>query len=402
MISLLVVTLFCYALIYFQVTAPYVWIAIVGVAYCAWQVRSRRAVLARLAWLNLGVAILVLGALETQMWLTSSRPDRFERGYEPHHAFIEHRDYGYGPAGGSRMRVRKIHPGDPKPIYDVVYSINDDGLRVSPPDADPAHRRGCVLFFGCSYTFGEGVEDDETLPWQVGVKTGGTFAVRNFGYHGWGPHQMLAALESGNAERAAHCKVTHIVYLALYWHAIRSAGRVFWDRDGPRYLLDEHGSLVRAGYFSDAPVEGPLPKRIIERLKPSFVYEKYFSHRLDPFAFPTTHEDLDLLAALVGRSREEAARRFPGVEFHVLFWNNALGDRWTSDFTDRVSRTGVQLHMTTDAITDYRDEDRDARYVLSPTDLHPSPAAYGLLADYVVSHVLENGVRASSAAPRTD
>jgi hypothetical protein len=112
-------------------------------------------------------------------------------------------------------------------------------------------------------TFGEGVQDDETLPWHVGSLTGGRYATRNLSYHGWGPHQMLAALQSGRAERAARCEVTQVIYMAYYSHALRVAGRIPWDRHGPRYVLDDSGHAVRAGYFSDDPLRGPLPQRVL-------------------------------------------------------------------------------------------------------------------------------------------
>src|SRR5262249_33581885 len=47
-------------------------------------------------------------------------------------------------------------------IYDVKYSIDDNGVRKA-----LLHQSGKpVFFFGCSFTFGVGVNDDETLPHQ--------------------------------------------------------------------------------------------------------------------------------------------------------------------------------------------------------------------------------------------
>ncbi len=298
MISLLLVALVCYALV-FYLPVPFVWIAAIFIGYAVWRVRRSRATFAKIAWLNRGVAVLVLGIVEATLWLASASPGEFDPDTAPHHGFVLHPDYGYGPLSPSRTHVIKQFDGTV--AYDVVYTIEANGLRLSPPES--GRGRGCVLFMGCSNTFGEGVADDQTMPWQVGVKTGGDFAVRNFGFQGWGPHQMLAALESGNVERAARCEVTHIVYLALYWHALRSAGRVSWDLNGPRYVLEEKGELVRAGYFSVVPLRSPWPEPILARLKRSFLYQKYFAHRLDPYSSQATPKDLDLLAAIVGRAR---------------------------------------------------------------------------------------------------
>ena len=76
------------------------------------------------------------------------------------------------------------------------YTIGPNGLRVSPPYEEVADVP-CALFFGGSFTFGTGVEDDEALPYVAGILSEGKYRVYNFGYRGYGPHQMLAALESG-------------------------------------------------------------------------------------------------------------------------------------------------------------------------------------------------------------
>ena len=89
-------------------------------------------------------------------------------------------------------------------LYAVVYSVDKRGLRVEPPLA-PGHGDRCVLFFGCSYTFGEGVNDAETLPYRTGVLAEGRLRMINFGLHGYGPHQMLAvraAVRRGRRARA--------------------------------------------------------------------------------------------------------------------------------------------------------------------------------------------------------
>ena len=366
---------------------PYLRAALAALVYCAWHLRRSSSTRAKVFWINAGVVTLVLAGVELFLWRTAETPGGFDPDADPSSGYISHADYGYGPISPSRTRALKVHEGEK--LYDVVYSIDEYGLRVSPPERAASERRGCVLLVGCSLTFGEWVEDDETMPWQVGVKTDGRFATRNLGFQGWGPHQMLAALESGHAERAARCDVTHVVYQALYWHALRSAGRVHWDRNGPRYLLDDAGRAVRAGHFTDAGPSSWLSRGTLDRLGRSYVFQKYLASRLDPLARPVTQRDLDLLAAIIARSREEVATRFPRASFHVFFWDIDLAPSWIQDFESRVARPGVTLHRVSAAIPDYR-APKDARYVLSSYDLHPSPAAHARIADYVVREVLHD------------
>ena len=71
----------------------------------------------------------------------------------------ELRGYIAEPGQQARSRVMTLNHDV---IYDVVYSTDQHGLRVTPPNDNPAAKP--ILFFGCSYAFGEGVNDDESSP----------------------------------------------------------------------------------------------------------------------------------------------------------------------------------------------------------------------------------------------
>lgn len=368
-----------------HVSLPFVWIALVAVACCAWNGRRATMTAAKLVWLNVAVAAIVLGVLEIYLWATAPETPVFDRATPASACYVDHLDYGYAPLGPCRTRITKLYAGEP--IYSVVYTFDDRGFRVAPPEAPLPERLGCVLFFGGSHTLGEGVEDDQSMPWQVGRKTGGRFAIRNLSFHGWGPHQMLSALESGNAERSVGCRVTHVVYLALYWHASRVAGRSWWDPNGPRYVLDQNGRAVRAGYFSDVRLRGYVPRRILYRLEKSFIYQKYLMARLDPYKAPIGPRDVDLFVAVIDKSREEVAARFPGASFHVFVSDVSRSLPMAGDLAERIAALGIDVHRVSDAIPDYR-QPSDPRYGLSPADTHPSPAAYDRMSDYVVKEIL--------------
>ena len=60
--------------------------------------------------------------------------------------------------------IKKI---DDRVVYDVVYSIDEFHRRITPV-GQTEDRTRFLLFFGDSFTFGEGVSDNETLPFYVG------------------------------------------------------------------------------------------------------------------------------------------------------------------------------------------------------------------------------------------
>lgn len=74
---------------------------------------------------------------------------------------------------------------------DVQYTIDPLGFRVTP---DPENSIGRVVFLGCSFTFGTGVEDEEPYPYILG---------RDF----WPDHKMR--------NRAANAYGTAHAYLSL-------------------------------------------------------------------------------------------------------------------------------------------------------------------------------------------
>ncbi|HOZ49163.1 MAG TPA: hypothetical protein PLO37_06905 [Candidatus Hydrogenedentes bacterium] len=94
------------------------------------------------------------------------------------------------PVLGWRLKpdsaCRHVRPGD----FDVAYTIDSDGYRTGRPAAED---EPTITFYGDSYTFGHGVEDNATfenvmadryLAPQVGV--------RNAGVNGYGLTQMYA------------------------------------------------------------------------------------------------------------------------------------------------------------------------------------------------------------------
>ena len=163
------------------------------------------------------------------------------------------------------------------------------------------------MFFGDSVTFGEGVKDDQTFPYHAGIKTNGRYAIRNFAFSGYGPHQMLANLQSGLFDQRISCKPTHFFYLAIPEHIARVAGLTSWDRHGPRFTLDANGEAVRAGNFDD-------PARIFSQIKvPRWVelaFDKFFAwQRFFGWARDPSPADLQLFVAVVRASARLAKQR---------------------------------------------------------------------------------------------
>ena len=146
------------------------------------------------------------------------------------------------------MRARLVGQDSGRVIYDVVYSFDPQGNRVSTP-APAAEQKPAALFLGGSFMFGEGLKDQDTLPSQF-AQISAVPAI-NAGMHGYGSHQAYRLLDDDTLyrQRTNQQPVQLVVYRVIGNHAIRASGRYPWDRFGPCYQVVGTGSLQYQGSF---------------------------------------------------------------------------------------------------------------------------------------------------------
>ncbi|TFG95425.1 MAG: hypothetical protein E4H11_05080 [Myxococcales bacterium] len=317
----------------------------------------------RLALLYAACLPLAWGAVELTLGLRP-RP-HFDPGM-PAAYRIRDDAVGVRPAPGVSWR-EALWLGD-EPIFDVVYTTDAHGRRVTPEPVGGGAAL-CILFFGGSFTFGTGIADDETLPWQTSLATGRRHQVHNFSFGGWGPHQMLAALETGEVERSLACEPTHAIYVSVQDHIRRVAGRSPWDPHGPRFELRSGGRLERDGNFDDRPsFPGSWPL-----LGKSQILRILAEH------FEPKPADFDRFAEVVAASRDRLETRWPGIDFHVLLWDK----RWKQDpeYWEGLGRRGLRVHPVSEILPDQREA--AARYAISPHDGHPNRTANERIAAWI-------------------
>lgn len=94
-------------------------------------------------------------------------------------------EFGIYRISPGRHRSHKYYNDNGETIYRVVYTVDELGRRVVPvPEARSRDRH--LIFSGGSFTYGEGVDDRETLPYQVGIGTT-RYKPYIYAFHGWGP-----------------------------------------------------------------------------------------------------------------------------------------------------------------------------------------------------------------------
>lgn len=151
------------------------------------------------------------------------------------------------------------YPGLKENIYVVTYSFDEFGFRKTISRSQQKLYK--TLFVGCSFTFGEGLNDHETFPSQFANFNTAT-EVLNYGTPGYGPNDVLFELQNNSLRSNAKIlKVKTVVYTALADHIERttcsyryclqfidySPGRVL----SPMYVLNNKNQIIQHGYFSD-------------------------------------------------------------------------------------------------------------------------------------------------------
>jgi lysophospholipase L1-like esterase len=186
-------------------------------------------------------------------------------------------------------------------------TINNDGLRGEREYArEPAEGTLRIAIVGDSTTFGEEVDDDQTLPAQLEAQLPDS-EVLNFGVHGYGAGQMLLMLE----ERVLDWQpdIVVVVYLTL---------DVFRD-PAPEFVHPKPVFTLEAGELAVKNVPVPEATRQSWLVRRSFTAAWLWGR---PEVIPGHAADVDheaLLEAIVRRMHEAgAARDLPVVLVHIV------------------------------------------------------------------------------------
>lgn len=262
-----------------------------------------------------------------------------------------------------------------KILYDVLYTKNKYGLRVTPHDlvpSGPAPGSSDVVFLGCSFTYGEGVNDKETAPYLFEEGSGGKYRAYNFGFHGYGPQQMLLILDSDIVDTVVPGSRPAIaVYQALPGHVARCAFKypaILWYK-GPSCELDGNSEVAVKGY---AEVTAPLKRLLLK------------SRLLKRWYYRVTKTDVDLFLKTVKKSKELFERKYSG-KFLLLFWDG--NDRFSRQVLAELRKEGIRVFLVSDILgVHYGEKEFVMKYTVRE-DGHPNGPANTLIAEYLLANI---------------
>ena len=313
------------------------------------------------------VAVIAFGAWKSFDRSQAVAPTSHVEGIAGFNELVD--DVGYITKANAHVRARKLDGSHV--VYDVSYTTGPDHFRVVPSAVEKPDK--CVLLFGDSFTFGEGVNDDETSAAQIVKRSEGHVAAKNLAMSGWAVHQFLAGLQSGRFQRAITCHPTDAVYLMIPSHVYRAMGVGNpWDFNGPRYRQGPDGRPVRDGRLGDPPT--------------GFSIRHFIG--LNPL---NDGKAAELTAAIVLEAARILRATYPGIRVHLLSWHNGGGpdEPVLRSLDDRFAAAGLMPIPLETIFPFYRFRLGD--YAIdAKLDTHPNARGYRMIADYIL-RLVENG-----------
>jgi hypothetical protein len=282
-------------------------------------------------------------------------------------------DQERGIALEPRRRVSCRLIVDDREVWNVRYSTDEFGRRrtVFPGTQTPT---ATAVFFGCSFLFGEGSEDADTIP-SCFCKESSGYLAANYGVPGWGTQHMLALLESGQLPAQMFMPAKLGVY--LYLPEIHEA-RVVGDMDivngfgsgFPYYELNATGQPERKGSFASGRPVTSLFYGVLGKSR---------TRALLGLNFPRRQPQHYLLtAAVIARARDLFLQQFPDSRFIVVAYPDPDPETLT---LQTCRKNGLEV--------------LDLRQLFDPAhpsfqhegDGHPTPAANAAVASAIVKYL---------------
>lgn len=341
---------------------------------------SNKTILKQILY-NLAAIFVALALYESFLWI-KERPARdksYNIGSYSGKGYFKGSDVlGYRPADSGVFTSRKYSSGGVL-IYDVSYTLKN-GIRFTPNSNENSQE--AAVFFGCSVTFGEGVNDTATLPFYFNEAAGHYYKILNYGFHGYGPHHMLAIAEGRLHDDLVNANVTKAIafYSFIPDHIRRCAGYSKWDSNGPRYEIKD-GILTRQGNFIKNRNLILNSEYLTKTWESSYTFKDNFSVE----SKKATHDDVVRTLEIIRKTNMILQNE--GIRFNIIVWNH----RKEIERVDKeelnylyysMKQLNIPVYFVSDTVDPDRYESKKELYSIK-NDGHPSPFFHKTVADYV-------------------
>ena len=288
----------------------------------------------------------------------------------PKHSMMFDEHLGYKPKPDTtHTGVRTVNG---KIIYSIKFNTDANSLRITPIDSTKP-RNKYAQFYGCSMTFGEGVQSDETLPYYFG-KFDKTYHPYNFAYSGYGPHQMLARLETGSPKNIVKESNGIAFYIYINDHINRAIGTMTnygYNGGFAPYFHEVDNKLKHDGLFKNT------------RKIRSWCYEVMLKSNILKlfkigYPFRISEADYELTAEIMAQASRDYKKQFGNDNFYVIIYPTTIDSKLIIRL---LKQKGVK-------VLDYSKlfNPTDKKYAI-PFDEHPTALANEILIKQLVKDI---------------
>ena len=285
---------------------------------------------------------------------------------------------GWGPLHAGRYHVEKTDRSTGATIYSVDYTIDSNLLRQTQScDTGPT-----IVFLGCSFTFGEGLNDADTLPQAFADSLNRKKRILNLGFPAYGPQQWLSELQSGLFDSVIGPQRSLFVFLTGPEHAERTACKPYWMRYAPRYAFENDQPLLK----------GECREGVSLWLEEWLNHWVAYRWLIEPYRHTLTHDDVELYIRIMLATIKVAKEKY-GVPAIVLYDHELQlpkNDLQTIGFSDDAIMQQLKDGGAIVIDVSLDKEEAAGAPISIPGDSHPSPIANRMRAAILKNYLEQN------------
>lgn len=332
-------------------------------------------VLSLMMMAELACRALDLGRYHTRFKLPTLA---LERDY-PANYFVRNK-FGVFQAPEGQYQVKCVRKADQRLIYDARYSIDEFGRRIT-PIASGAQPDRFAIFLGCSFTYGEGVNDNETMAYHFADKAR-SFQAYNYAFSGLAPFDILVKARHNNFLKQVPEKNGIVIYTFDDDNVRRTKGAL-------SYLLWKNDAIymreVRPGEFKrDGTFQKTMPGLV--RYYPLLMKSSLFRALGLDIPIFIGKKDFALTARVVEAIYRTMRQWYPEHDFYFMIFPG-------SDYGRIVASCFREKEIRVVDLTDLYDS-RQPQFSLCKEDGHPSALAHRLIGQALADSLSrESGAR---------
>lgn len=247
-------------------------------------------------------------------------------------------------------------------IYNATYSSDEYSHRVTirpplPSGEIPGMKR--IVLLGCSYAFGDGLNDNETIASQLNRNRDHVY-VSNWGIPGAGTNTILGQLEDTTYSASEHLEQVNLyIYIFLDGHIERTSGllpALEWAKNDPYYELDENNHLTHKGSF--------MTGRPIATLALLGLQYIFGDNILKSKIFPKiSKSDVEKTCSMIKQAEMASKIKSPNSAF-LVYHHPQAGHSFQADLSDCLKKKEVPYLISQLQMSDEKHQ--------IPIDKHPN------------------------------